>query len=86
MEISSAGLRKPCKEIYPGPVIMQLAAELELSITFGSDAHCTQTPAYAFAELARYAASFGFTHSLWFEQRRPRPEPFEAGPAVPSAL
>ncbi|MDL2216804.1 histidinol-phosphatase [Desulfovibrio sp. OttesenSCG-928-M14] len=63
MEISSAGLRKPCREIYPGPRIMALAAELELPISFGSDAHCANTPAYAFRMLAKYAAHFGYRYS-----------------------
>lgn len=66
MEISSAGLRKKCKEIYPGEKIMELAKNLHLSISFGADAHCTGTPAYAFDELARYAHAFGYTHSLVF--------------------
>lgn len=60
MEISSAGLRKPCDEIYPGPKIMALAAELDVPISFASDAHCINTPAFAFAALARYAHSFGY--------------------------
>lgn len=68
MEISSAGLRKPCAEIYPGPEIMALAAELQVPISFASDAHCVNTVAYAFDELARYARSFGYTHSQWFRQ------------------
>jgi histidinol-phosphatase (PHP family) len=63
LEVSSAGLRKPCREIYPGPRIMAVAAELGLNIAFASDAHCVNTPAFAFAELARYAASFGYTYS-----------------------
>ena len=60
MEISSAGLRKPCGEIYPGPEIMRLAAELRLPVVFGSDAHQPSEMGFAFDELARYAASFGF--------------------------
>jgi histidinol-phosphatase (PHP family) len=63
LEVSSAGLRKPCREIYPGPRIMAVAAELGLDIAFASDAHCAATPAFAFAELARYAAAFGYTYS-----------------------
>ncbi|MDR1686757.1 MAG: histidinol-phosphatase [Desulfovibrio sp.] len=63
LEVSSAGLRKPCREIYPGPRIMTVATELGLDIAFASDAHCVDTPAFAFAELARYAASFGYTYS-----------------------
>ena len=49
MEISSAGLRKPCNEIYPHPAIMKLASELGVKISFGSDAHCPNTPAYAYS-------------------------------------
>jgi histidinol-phosphatase (PHP family) len=59
MEISSAGLRKPCREIYPGPEIMRLAADLRVPVVFGSDAHQTAEMGFAFDELARYAASFG---------------------------
>ena len=59
MEISSAGLRKPCGEIYPGPEITRLAAELRVPVAFGSDAHQAADMAFAFDELARYAASFG---------------------------
>ena len=59
MEISSAGLRKPCREIYPGPAIMRLAADLRVPVVFGSDAHQSAEMAFAFDKLARYAASFG---------------------------
>ena len=62
LEISSAGLRKPCREIYPAPGIMRLAAEMKLPVIFGSDAHQASDVAFAFPELARYAASFGFEH------------------------
>lgn len=82
IEVSSAGLRKPCREIYPGPIIMRIAAELELPITFGSDAHCANTPAYGFTDLARYAASFGYTSSLWFDQRRVRVQQFSVPPLL----
>ncbi|MDR0827953.1 MAG: histidinol-phosphatase [Desulfovibrio sp.] len=78
MEVSSAGLRKPCKEIYPGPRIMSLAAELGLSISFASDAHCINTPAYAFPELAAYAASFGYRESAVPRNRELRFFPFSS--------
>lgn len=64
MEVSSAGLRKPCNEIYPGPRVMALARDIGVDISFGSDAHCTNTPAYAFDSLARYAHAFGYTESF----------------------
>ena len=66
MEVSSAGLRKPCREIYPCPMIMHLAAEVGVQISFASDAHTTDDVAYGFPTLASYARSFGFTHSTYF--------------------
>lgn len=76
MEISSAGLRKPCREIYPGPEIMALASEIGVPITFGSDAHDVDTPAYGFEILAEYAHSFGYTRSLVFERGERQELPF----------
>ena len=76
MEVSSAGLRKPCKEIYPCRHIMRMAAALQVSISFGSDAHCTGTPAFAFDTLARYACEYGYTQSLVFERGKSRFLPF----------
>ena len=76
MEISSAGLRKLCKEIYPCPAIMEMARELELPITFGSDAHCTSTVAWGFDQLEEYARRFGYTHSVWFRKGVMHQRPF----------
>jgi len=66
LEVSSAGLRKPCAEIYPAPAIMRLAADLRVPIAFASDAHAADQVAHAFPELAAYAASFGYSKSLVF--------------------
>lgn len=65
MEVSSAGLRKACHEIYPCTEIMALAADLQIPISFGSDAHCTGTMAYGFDQLAAYAHSFGYSQSAY---------------------
>ncbi len=78
MEISSAGLRKPCREIYPGPRILRLARELGLSITFASDSHATEQVAWNFDELARYAAAEGWTESLAFSREGVKAVPFSA--------
>ena len=75
MEISSAGLRKSCNEIYPGPKVMEIARDVQVPISFGSDAHCTKTPAYGFDRLAHYAISYGYTHSLVFAGRTPKQIP-----------
>ncbi|MDR2573526.1 MAG: histidinol-phosphatase [Desulfovibrio sp.] len=72
MEISSAGLRKPCAEIYPAPQIMTMAAELELPVSFASDAHRGEDVAGDFLRLAAYARSFGFSRHVFFEKGRMR--------------
>ncbi len=68
MEISSAGLRRPCQEIYPGPKILHLARELGLLITFASDSHATEEVGWGFDELARYASSEGWRESVVFRR------------------
>ncbi len=69
MEISSAGLRKPCREIYPGPKIMRLARDLDLDITFASDSHATEQVAWGFDKLAAYAAAEGWNESIVFTKQ-----------------
>lgn len=66
MEVSTAGLRKPCKEFYPGPLIMRLAADMGVNISLGSDAHAVGHATYCFDKLEDYVRSFGYTSSLWF--------------------
>ncbi len=66
LEISSAGLRKLCKEIYPCKQIMTLVADMRIPITFASDAHNVQDVAADFDVLEAYARSFGYKHSVWF--------------------
>jgi histidinol-phosphatase (PHP family) len=39
IEINTSGLRKPVKEMYPSEAILKIAAELEIPLTLGSDAH-----------------------------------------------
>ncbi len=66
LEVSSAGLRKACKEIYPGPHIMELAKDIQVPISFASDAHNVGDVAADFTILADYARSYGYKHSVWY--------------------
>ena len=70
MEISSAGIRKACREIYPAPPIMVMAASMGLPISFASDAHATEDVGYGFARLASYARAFGFSEYTIFDRGR----------------
>lgn len=71
MEISAAGLRKPCKEIYPGPVIMALARDMGLPVTFASDAHAVAHVGWQFDTLAEYARSYGYRTARYFKNKQP---------------
>ncbi len=75
LEVSSAGLRKPCREIYPGPRIMTHARSFDLPLTFASDAHLAGHVAHAFPRLLAYAASHGFERCVVFEHGQSRPIP-----------
>lgn len=72
MELSSAGIRKPCNEPYPGPKIMQIAADIGVKISISSDAHATAQIAFAYEQLEKYAKKFGFKEYYVVEKRRHR--------------
>ena len=69
IEHNTAGLRKPCREIYPSRPFLQLAAQKKIPITFGSDAHAPTEVGAAFTEALALARSVGYTHSCHFIQR-----------------
>lgn len=68
LEISSAGLRKACREIYPAPFFLEQARELDIPVTFASDAHSVRDVARDFDQLAGYARRFGYTRHAVFER------------------
>lgn len=70
IELNTAGLRKECKEIYPSPAIVRLAAQQGVPITFGSDAHAPEEVGLNFAEAVQLARSAGYTHAGRFTRRR----------------
>ena len=76
MEISSAGLRKPCREIYPGPELMEMARELDLPVTISSDAHNTADLMYGFDDLIAYAREYGYTSSVYVADGKMHSLPF----------
>ena len=61
MELNTAGLRKDCKEIYPSPRLVQMAAQAGVPITFASDAHAPGEVGANFAEAIALASSAGYT-------------------------
>jgi len=69
VELNTSGLRKDCREIYPNPRIVQLASELGVPISFGSDAHAPNEIGLNFSEALYLARSCGYTHACRFTKR-----------------
>ncbi|MEF3192283.1 MAG: histidinol-phosphatase [Campylobacterales bacterium] len=67
IELNSAGIRKPIGESYPSLPLLELAAELDIPITFGCDAHQTKQVGAGLEKLYELARTVGYTHALYFE-------------------
>jgi histidinol-phosphatase (PHP family) len=70
IEINTAGLRKDCKEMYPSARIVQMACDLNVPLTFGSDAHDPAEVGLAFPEAIQMARDAGYTHWRRLTQRK----------------
>ncbi len=69
LEINSAGLRKPIGEIYPSKEILQEAYELDIPITFSSDAHAIEQIGAGYELAKSLAQDVGYTKSVTFKER-----------------
>ena len=69
LELNTAGLRKPIKEIYPSPKLLEMAYELDIPITFSSDAHAVEQVGFKYNEVVQLAKKVGYTKAVTFEQR-----------------
>jgi len=69
LEINSAGLRKPVKEQYPSKQLLELAFELDIPITFSSDAHSVDQIGFSYDEVTSIAKSVGYSKCVYFEQK-----------------
>ena len=72
IELNTAGLRKPIKEIYPSPLLLEMAYELDIPITFSSDAHAIGQIGFKYDEAVKLAKKIGYTKAVTFEQRQPQ--------------
>ena len=70
VEVSSAGLRKPCAEVYPGPALLRMSREAGLAITLASDSHSADGAAWGHREVVAAARAAGYTHRTLFSARR----------------
>ena len=69
IELNGAGLRKPIKELYPSKELLEVAYELDIPITFSSDAHSVEQVGFGYEEAIRVSKSVGYTKAVTFKQR-----------------
>jgi len=69
VEISSQGLLRAAKEIYPAPDFLRLFNAAGVPITLGSDAHAPDESAFAYNEIVDAARAAGYETYLRFDAR-----------------
>ncbi len=66
VEINSAGLRKPIKESYPSQNILKVIKDMDIDITFGSDAHSVNQVGMNLKKMYEMAKNMGFDKVSYF--------------------
>jgi histidinol-phosphatase (PHP family) len=69
VELNTAGLRKPCREIYPSLTLLTRACQVGVPITFGSDAHAPGEVGLNLADAVLWARQAGYADSIQFDGR-----------------
>lgn len=70
IEINVSGYRKPIAEAYPSPLLMEQIAEMEIPITFGSDAHRSDQVGLFSTEAQALARSVGYEECALYRGRK----------------
>jgi len=69
VEINVSGLRKPVGEAYPSPLLLESIAQLDIPITFSSDAHRPDQVGMFTDESEALARSFGYSACATYRNR-----------------
>jgi histidinol-phosphatase (PHP family) len=75
VEVSTAGLRKPVREIYPARGFLELVVEAGLPVALSSDAHVPDHLGFGYEQAVELLADLGITELCVFEGRERRLEP-----------
>ncbi len=70
VEVSSAGLRHPINEVYPGPELLARFRAAGVPILLASDAHMAPEAAWGHAEVVAAARAAGYTDHNRYADRR----------------
>jgi histidinol-phosphatase (PHP family) len=69
LEINTAGFRKPVKELYPSPLLLEEAYNLDIPITFSSDAHAVAQVGLNYSTATQMAKEVGYSKAVTFQGR-----------------
>lgn len=75
VEVSTAGLHKPVRELYPHPAFLAECRAREVPVTLASDAHTPDLVGRDFDRALALLRSVGYQTVTVFERRRGRQEP-----------
>ncbi len=73
LEVSTAGLRKDVREIYPSREFLEAAFARHIPIVINSDAHAPGEVAYEFDRAYKLVSDVGYTKVMQFEKRKAIP-------------
>jgi histidinol-phosphatase (PHP family) len=74
-EVSTAGLRKQARELYPAPDFLRACAARDVPITLAADAHRPEDVGRDLEHAVRLAVDAGYRTVTAFRGREPRQEP-----------
>jgi histidinol-phosphatase (PHP family) len=75
IEVSSAGLHKPHRQLYPSPSFLEAAHARGVPITLASDAHVPENVGCDLDRAVEHARAAGYETVTVFDGRKPRQEP-----------
>jgi histidinol-phosphatase (PHP family) len=78
VELSTAGLRKPVKELYPAPAFLEMCLEAGAPVALSSDAHRPQDVGADYEPALELLDQLGVSELCVFEHRERRVEPLGA--------
>lgn len=78
VELSTAGLRKPVKELYPAPAFLEMCLEAGAPVALSSDAHRPQDVGADYVHALELLDRLGVSELCVFEHRERRLEPLGA--------
>jgi histidinol-phosphatase (PHP family) len=81
VELSTAGLRKQVRELYPAPAFLEMCLEAGASVALSSDAHRPQDVGADYEQALELLDQLGVSELCVFEHRERRLEPLGASEA-----